>query len=746
MPTFPITATRPSYWAELHALDRYGNVFYVGETVALQLVDPTIPGSWTDLVGAKTAAPSQTPKPFTGHYYVRNYYGALVASGTLTASTSISLGSSLPCGWYKVFLTQTTDDATYHFAGGSGTFMVWPVDSRFQSLVGKAAARPRRNQQSASHFMRGAMMHGPNRYVINDAINYNVGSPGDLDNIISCIQNEIAAGYHHPSFQDAARPHRTLVSFVANANATAPGRAGVTTVVQTLCTMFGADKFWFEGPANEPGGNGVTIAGNQQTFYTTVKAAVPAAMVIGPCPVSINHATEPNNAACMAAMAAMVPVPVDGMSFHFYNCVNGDLTMGRRVMEDYIADLATYGLDSLPRFQTEQGFKTTENGTYMVRFGARWDIQMLLLFDQYNLPKEHCHLWYDASMGFWAVPHFWEMADATLLPPPAMLRTLSAELYGKTYSSKLDFGTPGNDMMLGNVYVDTVTGNKVIALQAAGGTDHTIQFTITGASSIVQVDCFGNTSTLTVTGGKITVATALEPVYLRIPAAATATLIPKWTASTLERNLAMSSRVSGSGSSGNRAANQARVINGIQDNSYYYNIAATQNNVRSPYFDDTGSFPATLILTWPVAQRIDRVILFASPPWQALGTVTDFDVDTWDGAAWVTQATISEPIVESTVDDPAAVVFPFVDYQDQGGCQHASFFSDRWIFDVPFAGIVSTTKVRFNIRNATYGMPPTLACWTDQAGDKGTFGNNFVIREVNVFDSDLAVQRVVLKP
>jgi hypothetical protein len=662
----------------------------------------------------------------------------------LSAATSIGLGSSLPCGWYKVFLTQSTNDATYGTAGGSGTFVVFPVDSRFPTVVGQPLAQPRRSQQSAAHIMRGAMMHGPNRYVISDAVNYNVGAPGDLDNITSCIQNELL-WYHNGSYQDAARPRRSIIAFVANATATQAGRDGVTAVVQSLCNTFGAGKFWFEGPANEPGGTGAQVATDMQTFYNTVKAANASALVIGACPVSLNSGSRGKNQTIWTTVAAMNPVPLDGISFHFYNCINGDLSLGRRVMDEFVADVTAAGLQNLPRFQTEQGFKTTENGTYMVRFGARWDLQMLLLFEQYGLSKEQCHLWYDRSHGFWATPHFWHLADYTPLPPVSMLRTLSAELWGKTHAAQLDFGTPGNDMMLGSRYHDAVTGADVIVLQAAGGTDHTLTFTVTGASSITQVDCMGNTSSLTVTNGKMTVQTKLEPLYLRLPAGVTATVKPKWAVTTFAGNMATAAVATSSGGGANQTANIARVNNGVHDTAYYFNVSSTQNDTHSPYFDDTGSFPAWLSLTWPRSLRLDRVVLFTSPPWQGQGTLTDFDVQTWNGAAWVTQATITEPVTETTVDDANAVVFPFVDYQDQGGCQHTSFFSDRWIFDVSFAA-VATTAVRINVRNATYGMPPTLACWTDQLGDKLTFANNFVIREVNVFDSDLAVQRVVLKP
>lgn len=743
MPTFPITATRPAYYSELHALDRYGNVFYTGDTVQFTIVDPTIPFTYHDTFGASTSIPGQTPRAFTGNYYVRNYYGTQVASGTLTAATTLALGSSLPYGWYKIFLTQTTNDATYGFAAGGTTFLVWPTDARFPTLVGWPLAPARRGQQQAIHPMRGAMMHAPNRYVINNCEAYNTGTPGDLDNIISCITNELD-WYHNPAYQDSVRPHRSIVEFVSNATTTL-GQTGVTMVVSTLCNMFGVGKFVFEGPANEPGGSGAAIATNMATVYNAIKAGNASAFVIGPDPVSINNASRVNNKNFMTAAAGMTPVPIQGISFHAYNCLNGDLAASRTIMDQWVADLVSTGLDALPRFQTEQGFKTTCGGTYMVRFGARWDMQMLLLFDQYGIPKEQCHVWYDSSHGFWATPHFWQLADQTPLPPTAMFRTHSAELYGKTYASKLDFGTPGNDMMLGNRYHDSATGNDVIALQAAGGTDHQLRFTVEGASSITQVDCFGNTSTLTATAGQITVNTKLEPLYLRVPSGVTVTLVPKWTTGTLVRNLETVAAASSTGGATNRHTNIARVNNGVQENAYIYNVASTRNNVHSPYFDDTGSFPAWLSLTTGAPQRMDRVIIFASPPWQAQGTLLDFDVQTWNGTSWDTQTTITEPVTETTVDDPTSVVFPFVDYQDQGGCQHCSFFSDRWIFDVPFASMVSTTAIRIFIRNATYGMPPTLNCWTDQAGDKGTFGNNFVIREVQTYCSDLATKRVVKK-
>ncbi len=728
---FPNAVTPPSYYCELHAQDRESNVFLTGDTITMRICAS---GSFT------------TAQAFTGNYYVRNYYGTIVQNGTLSAATTVTL-SAEPCGWYKVYLTQATNDATYGYSAGSGMFTVLPVDSRFPAMTGSPVTSLHPGQRSRALAASGVVAQGPARWYIGDLSNYAPDLSGGTG-VIPSHANEIN-WYLNPTWADAARPRRAIVLFNSNAPANS---ANVSTVVSTLSSTYNVDQFWFEGPANEPGGNAATVAASMQTVYNAVKAGNSAAQVLGPCPVVINGTLSgPAGTGSSyldnfcADIAAMSPVPIDGFSFHLYNSVSGDLSLGRRCLTQLDAILAYHGLSSIPKFQTEQSTTSTQNGVFMPRTSARWDMLQILLLEQHGIPKEHSHMWYDGSNGYWAVPDFWVMTDGGWSAPGGMFRAYSMEVFGKNFAEAYDFGTPGNDMMLGSRYHDAVTGNDVVVFQSAGQTDASLPMVISsGAIPVTTVDCFGNTSTVTPdSGGHLNLTVTMEPVYLRIPSGVTVTMSPWRDAATLAGSLGVTATVDTSGGAANKAANLHRVINGVQDTAYYNSVQSTRNNVNSPYFDDTAGFPAWISLTWPAAVSIDRLIVFTAPPWQAQGTLLDFDVQYWTGSAWSTISTITEPATVSTVDDTTAVNFPFVEYQNQTGCTYQSFFSDRWIFDVGFA-VVSTTSIRLNIRNATYGMDSCLAAYNAQFGNKTSFGNVFTIREMQAYASDLAVPRVVL--
>jgi len=67
----------------------------------------------------------------------------------------------------------------------------------------------------------------------------------------------------------------------------------------------------------------------------------------------------------------------------------------------------------------------------------------MMVFEQYGIPKEHNHLWYDKSHGFWDFPTWWENDDGSLNPVAVLMRVLAEELHGKTFAGALDCGTPG---------------------------------------------------------------------------------------------------------------------------------------------------------------------------------------------------------------------------------------------------------------------------------------------------------------
>ena len=165
-------------------------------------------------------------------------------------------------------------------------------------------------------------------------------------------------------------------------------------------------------PRNEPnfGSSGRDFVNNEmKPFYEAVKGVDQSLKVMGPGTVDIDKWLQ-----------AWIEQFLDNgggkyinvLSFHNYNQANGDLFIIRKSMDNLKALLKKHGLEHVELWQTEQGFPAALYGAYSPRRQGRWTMLEILAFDQYGLTKEHNHLWYDRSHGFWDVPHWWRTTTA----------------------------------------------------------------------------------------------------------------------------------------------------------------------------------------------------------------------------------------------------------------------------------------------------------------------------------------------
>jgi len=725
---YPVSSVPPSYYVQCRSVSRQGNVYYTGETGRFLTNLGLSVGQ-----GGAGLSPSSPTTPFTGKYYIRNYYGTLVASGKLNHATTVPIPDTLSCGGYRVYLTQSVNDPIYGYSGGSGVFVIVNQDSHFKSYVGTypqgAAAHGKSGDDDLMH---GLTLQGPTRIEIGDPTNNQYLLNGETT--VRLLNT------WYQAVPDPQRPRPYICSFI-DLIAAGAWTTAAQSIVTTLCGTYGVK--WYEGPSNEPTGyNAAQVAAQLQTLSAAIKAAEPSALVMGPCPVTFNGSNNQPGTGyihnVLADMAAMSPVPIDGISFHSYNCHNGDLLLGRTCYQQLVSTISSVGMSRLPLFDTEQGFFAQDYGVWEPRLQGRWTMLMYLLQEQYGIPKEHHILFEDANTGDYTFPSFYESSG--YYPAVAMIRAFSAEVWGMPATpTVLDFGNPGNNMMLGSIYTNPTAGNSLIALQSAGSTDLNVRFNVTGASAFTLVDCFGNTSRLTASGGVLSVPTAMEPVYLRVPARATATLIHDWNFAT---DLATLGTASASGSSVNVSANAKIMVQGPIPSTYYYNTALTARGEKgAPYVDDTDSFPAWASVTWTSAQVLDTVLVIATAPWQGQGTLLDFDVQYLlsDGVTWQTIKTVAEPAKFSTVDDPTATEFGFVTYEGDVGCTVESYFSDRWVFYIPIGQVLTTKGIRVYVLNATFGKDPCIQAQEargNNASNYRAFGNNFMLRQISVYNSN----------
>ena len=656
--------SNPPDQANITSLQR-NNVFYVGQPVTFSV--------------SGTAA----------RYEVRDYYGALVDQGACAPTLRVNVAAP---GWYKLYLYRAASIAPWGTAVGGTTFVIFRNDPHFPALPDKST----QNQWGSGandEIMRGVTGMGPQRYSIPDASNPTAA--------IASIQANIAQDQQYYLPFDPLRKRALMVSFPNGTTNT----AGVRQVVSALQNQV---TYW-EG-MNEPmftyGSAATYLSTEGIGFYQTIKSVNPNLKVIGPSLVTAGPFGLNWLADFFKSGGASY---IDDISFHAYNNVNGDPWLARTSMDTLNQYLSYYGVPNMEKWQTEQSYAAANYGVYTPRHQGRWTMMQRLIFEQYGIPKEHDVIWQDMP-GYWDYPYFYENDDGSLNPMAALIRVWSEELYGTTFAQKLDFGPTGNNQFLGSLY--SGPGKSVAAFMSAGGTDGQVTLQVTGGSSLHVVSAFGQASDLPVVGGQVSLPVPGEPVYVELASGQTIQAVPlNWGA-----DLALYGGTASSSAGPDTSI--SKIINGQLEN-WYWNQQPTDVNWA-------GSFPgdgAWVQIALPSVQTIDHVVVYAASPWQALGTLLDYELQ-YDagGGRWMTIDHVQEPT--KTVDAFTPVTHTTVD----------SYFSDRWVFQHHFSP-VTTSRIRLLVHNVTYGGGAD-ADVAAAAGSSGITGSQAInLREVEVYNS-----------
>jgi hypothetical protein len=769
MASFPLGPT-PSGYAHVTASAAHG-VYYVG-------------GSAPSFTLANTGPTA---------YSVRDYFGNVVSSGTVSGTTvtpTAPAGGWKP-GWYRLYLTGTTNDALFGFALGSTNFVLLRNDSRFHGFTAASSPGDDTDPQSKS-----ALGMGTHRLLISDVTNTSTGATlaqaqtdialyktyytvpsGDIfydsvrtrllwlafpngstdslsiggmrvyckdgtivgSNVTVTITTGTLSGFKITVTNSATSSTEVydnqatatsaaaainaasaiVVAFAGGTLATAAAASiptaafnGVKNVVSTLYP----DVTRFEGPSNEPTPNAET-AQQMRLFQAAVHAGNAGAKAIGPCPVSISGIggyVEPFFAAGGGAYC-------DEISVHAYNSqTNGDINLGRKSWNDFFALLAKYGLSSKPVWQTESTqVMTNIYGVYHPRRGRVPMLQTLLL-EQFGIPRERNVVWYDLSHGFWAFPTWWEERDETFAPYVVLFRTLAEETFGMNHASALSFGPIGDKVFLGSIYGTSGARVAVVMTQSAmptanGGTGPSVTFNVTGTTSpMTVVDGFGNTSTVPVLSGKVTIPAGETPTYLRIPSGVSVTVdhCNDWPSNT-------SAWLSYSTIAAASSPTTAPVAD-VCDGQWMQSYSGGGSNVQDAYAVGT-TVPDSVTLQWPSGVRLDRVLLWCGV-WQSMSALVDFDIQTSnDGTTWTTQATVTRPTPSSFIHG--------ADFWGTG-CQRETYWDEQWIHDVKLPAPVTVKYVRLYVRATSYGGEPDAAATA--TGGQGNSNQFITLQEMAV--------------
>ena len=149
----------------------------------------------------------------------------------------------------------------------------------------------------------------------------------------------------------------------------------------------------------------------------------------------------------------------------------------------------------------------------------------MMVFEQYGIPKEHNHLWYDRSHGFWDFPTWWENDDGSLNPAAPLMRVWSEELYGKHFARAYDLGAVGNRLYVGSLFEGG--GRSVAAFQSAGEPEGRVELDVKGGDKLHIVSAFGVESDLPVKDGRAVLTVPELPVYVEPAKNQTIAVVPQ---------------------------------------------------------------------------------------------------------------------------------------------------------------------------------------------------------------------------
>ena len=140
-------------------------------------------------------------------------------------------------------------------------------------------------------------------------------------------------------------------------------------------------------------------------------------------------------------------------------------------------------------------------------------MMQFMLFEQFGIPKEHNNLWSDMWAGFGT---YWEDYNTqTIEPTPALLRVYSEELFGKKFDQAVDFGSPGNNLYIGNVFASPDKSRFTLAMMTAAMTDGAVVLKGRSGSNLHIVSAFGAERELALdASGQAVLALGELPTYV----------------------------------------------------------------------------------------------------------------------------------------------------------------------------------------------------------------------------------------
>ncbi len=504
----------------------------------------------------------------------------------------------------------------------------------------------------------------------------------------------------------------------------------------------GIDYTWYEGQ-NEPDSNfhtaanaGLHASANQ---YANLRAALQSgnsnAKVMGPALAN----NGPNGNAYLQSNSSVIDwvravrsagQDVDALSMHIYNGWSGQYQMIEGNLADLRTSLATFSSPSLaniPFWCTEAGnirlsyTNTSTDGTGAFIDSRRiinWLTTLYLGGERYGLTKEHINIFYDYSHSasdFYSPLH----ENKDLFPHHAFYRTYSDEIYGKTWyssnvtgpiSSALSCGSVGNNIYRVDVFHGT-SGTCVI-LTAQGIPNDTITLNVPDTGTIIYSDFQGNLSTVTASGGQITLPISDLPTYIRLAASSYTSVSVSDVGSGVKTatDLALTSTASVSAISGSLTTPYpaSYAVDGHYRTDGYLAISGSPDYAFSTT-SNAATINAAFQLHWGSNQTMNQVIIRQLAPWTDIGPASAITQATLqystNGTTWINCPTTAGNHwnTNGVYNNTTATSFQTALGQLS---KYMTFYDYNWVHHVHFSTPVVANYLRLVVTGVTYGNLP----------------------------------------
>lgn len=207
---------------------------------------------------------------------------------------------------------------------------------------------------------------------------------------------------------------------------------------------------------------------------------------------------------------------VDAVSFHSYERHNSmDPYHWGWKLPKLRALLDAHGLKDKPLYQTEHGFMGDYHGL-LVR--PLWQARSLyletMLMERNRIEPERYFYYYVNQGGFRGFSAYLVTAERELLPAALLLRCRAQQLGARRFTEALDFGTPGNWLVLGNRYSGP-EGDVVSLVNCGAYKPIPVSLKLPAGARIL--DAFGNGQESAGRGGDCTLEIGRLPTYIALP-------------------------------------------------------------------------------------------------------------------------------------------------------------------------------------------------------------------------------------